>query len=392
MKTRVFLAMAVGLLALCQQGFAQQQGYPTAANQPAPSYVFLPGYAMPAAYMAPGAHMAPGVGMPVAAPLGQAVAASQHGDASACDDCDCGCPVYGWRAYGEYLYLRPRNAEVPYAVPIDGPIRPQPTATPIEVGPVALLNPDYHSAYRFGFGWSMDECSSIGADYTRFDSETTSSVEINPTRYALRSLVIHPSTLNATGDFETGAGRYELNYQMADLNYRHTFACGEGWSADCQLGVRYARLQQAVVTDFSYLGVQEVSTSVDFDGAGPKIGLLAERHGCRWGLMVYGRGEASFLVGDFTARYAQTDVTAAQTLVETSWKSGRIVPILELELGAGWCSPGGRVRLTGGYLVSGWYNVVKTADFVDAVQRANFNHLGNVMTFDGLVGRAEIRF
>ena len=71
--------------------------------------------------------------------------------------------------------------------------------------------------------------------------------------------------------------------------------------------------------------------------------------------------------------------------------------MLDLELGVGWSSPKGCIRVTGGYMVSAWYNVVTTADFIGAVQRNDFTELGNTelggkLTFDGLVVRAEFRY
>jgi len=65
------------------------------------------------------------------------------------------------------------------------------------------------------------------------------------------------------------------------------------------------------------------------------------------------------------------------------------VSILDLELGIGWSTPGGRLRMTGGYMVNSWFNTVTTADFIGAVQRNDFTDLDDTLTFDGLVVRAE---
>ena len=79
-------------------------------------------------------------------------------------------------------------------------------------------------------------------------------------------------------------------------------------------------------------------------------------------------------------------------MVDTRWKAGRIVTMLELELGVGWVSPCNRYRFTTGYLVNSWMNTVKTADWIGAVQTNDFAALGDTMTFDGLTARAEFRF
>ncbi len=76
-------------------------------------------------------------------------------------NCWCHC-VSVW---GEYLYLRPRNAEVAYGVPIDGAIIPPPV-NPIQVGRIGMVDPDYSSGIRFGVSYVLDGCSSITAQYT----------------------------------------------------------------------------------------------------------------------------------------------------------------------------------------------------------------------------------
>ena len=79
-------------------------------------------------------------------------------------------------------------------------------------------------------------------------------------------------------------------------------------------------------------------------------------------------------------------------LVNTSWKAGRVVPILDLELGVGWAIAPAVCGFPAGYMVSGWYNVVKTDEWIKAVQANNFVGLSDTMSFDGLVVRGETRF
>jgi hypothetical protein len=375
--------------------YASLPGYMVQPGYAAPAvYAQMPGYANRAQYGAPhGAQAAPGAGL---APIPQQAngngaancpANGSNACSSGCED-PC-CRKLTWQFFGEYLYLRPRNAEVPFAVPINGPIVPPPTA-PVETGPVALLDPDYHSGYRVGFGRYLDCWTSVGGAYTWFESRTRAQADAQP-RHALRSLIIHPSTLNTAGDFQQARSVYDLNFELADLVYRCSFAKGCNWSADYIVGARYGHLEQYTVTDFYHTGIQRVGTTIDFDGAGPMVGLAAERAMPSCGFLVYGRTAASFLCGEFAATYQQTDAFGDRW-VDTAWKAGRVVPLLELEIGAGYVSSKGAVRLTAGYLVSAWYNTVKTADWIDAVQRTNFLGLSDAITFDGLVARAEVRF
>jgi hypothetical protein len=69
-----------------------------------------------------------------------------------------------------------------------------------------------------------------------------------------------------------------------------------------------------------------------------------------------------------------------------------LVSILEGEVGAGWQSCCGRIRGSVGYQVAGWFNMVTTADFINAVQTSEFDGIGDKITFDGYTARLELRY
>jgi hypothetical protein len=109
------------------------------------------------------------------------------------------------------------------------------------------------------------------------------------------------------------------------------------------------------------------------------------------GWRVYGRGIANLLVGDVTADFVQENQFNGVE-VDTSYTENRIVPVVDLEVGIAWLGPGGRLRLSGGYLVSAWFNMLTTPTWIDSVHAVNFTDREEVLTFDGLTGRAEWRF
>ena len=69
-----------------------------------------------------------------------------------------------------------------------------------------------------------------------------------------------------------------------------------------------------------------------------------------------------------------------------------MVPILDAELGTGLSLFNDKLRFTAGYTFSGWFNIVRTDQFISAVQNNNFTGMGNTLTFDGFVGRVELEF
>ena len=308
---------------------------------------------------------------------------------SCCDDC-C-IPLWAHRngVFGELLFLQ-ANAEVAYAVPIDGAIIPPPAA-PIQVGAVAVADPNFSTGFRIGATYALDICSSLSFTYSHFDSDTQDAVTTNAP-LVLRSLVLHPGTANAGSDFLDANANIGIQFDLVDLDYRAVWASDDLWVVNYLLGARYANLTQNFNAAYGGTGtVDTLATNTIFDGGGMRLGLDAQRFACNSGLMLYGRTSASFIAGQFISRYTQaSDVDPI--IVDTSWKAGRIVSILDLELGVGWQSACGRWRVSGGYMVNAWFNTVNTNSWIQGVQRNNFVGLSDTITFDGFTSRLEYRW
>jgi hypothetical protein len=334
-------------------------------------------------------------GDPLAEPLDGSCTDDYCRDGARCGETcwDCcltdPCCMPTWQVFGEVMAMRARKAQVEYAVPIDGAIV-APPAVPIQVGPTGIVDPDYEFAFRLGFSRALNSCSNIGVTYWRLESETNDEIATTAPN-VIRSMVSHPTTLDAAADFLFAGARHDIDFGIVDVDYRRIFSCGPQHQLRWLVGARYAGLDQDFGATLASLGTEGVGTRLDFDGAGPRLGLEGEVHSCGTGLFAYGKTAASFLVGNFQGSYLQTQ-SFDPVVVHTTWKAGWAVPILDLELGVGWQSRCGRVRLSGGYLLSGWYDVVKTADYINAVQTNNYRDLGHTMVFDGLTARAEIRF
>ena len=83
-------------------------------------------------------------------------------------------------------------------------------------------------------------------------------------------------------------------------------------------------------------------------------------------------------------------------IAETTWKEARFVSILDCEVGVGWTSCNGHVKASVGYMISGWLNVVKSAEYIAAVQANQYHGPnkvdGNGLVFDGFVGHFEVQW
>ncbi|NQT37697.1 MAG: hypothetical protein HQ581_09425 [Planctomycetes bacterium] len=306
--------------------------------------------------------------------------------AGACDPC---CDPT-WEVFADFLYLRARDAEVAYAVPINGAVIPPPGA-PIQIGSTAVADFDYEPAYRAGFSGALGGCSRIGASYTFFETQTSHSTAIAPPN-VIHSLVSHPGTDTASQRFLAASAEYSMDFDLIDVDFSRIVSRGQRHEISWLFGARYAGLQQDFIASFGVPNNGEVvTTDIHFDGGGIRTGLDAEWYSSNRCWLVYGRGAASFVAGEFRGFYTQDDLFG-QREVYTDWTAGRVVSMLDIEIGVGWTSSDGCLRVTGGYLVSGWFNTVNTDEFINAVQTSEWAGLNDKMTFDGLVARAEVRF
>jgi hypothetical protein len=300
-------------------------------------------------------------------------------------------PVYSHRTsvFAEYLYIRPRNAEVAYALPIDGPVAPI-LGNEVPVGATAVVDPGYASSFRVGASYACDCGNSIVGQYTRLRSSGNSaSTVVAP--LVLRSLVTHPLAANAATDTLDASATLNVNLDIADLDYRGLIYAQSPQTIGFIAGGQYAQLDQNFAAVFATPGVTAVGSAVDFSGGGIRAGLETERFWPCTGLSAYGTGILNVLVGTFDASYVQID-SFNQIEAFTSWSAARIVPVLDLEIGVAWLTLSRHLRISAGYRVSVWFNVVKTEDFIHAAQAHDFRDLDGTLTFDGLVARAEWNF
>ncbi len=277
-----------------------------------------------------------------------------------------------------------------YAVPQDGIL----IAGAAPVGPVGVVSPGYTPAYRAGGFFTMGPDSRVSAAYTWFNSTANSSIATSGGNVLL-PLVLFPGSFNAGSTAQSASASYGVDFQMIDVDYDVIAQRGDRYWYGYSLGARYGQLKQNFSATFPFSppdGTTTLNTGANFDGVGPRAGFQGEHcvfAGSR--LRAYAKGSASFLVGRWRTSYVQQNQFAG-TQANASLTQDRIVPLLDLELGLAWLSRGQRVRISGGYLVSAWFNSINTPGWISSVQNSTYNPGAQTVTFDGLVARGEVRF
>jgi hypothetical protein len=319
------------------------------------------------------------------------------------DYCDnCGPGGGGWTnryfAWGEFLYLKPKNAEVAYAVPVNAAAAA--AGSFVQAGNVRVAELDYQPAWRVGFGFLISPRSAIAISYSQFDRQTFDTFFTFPGGpTVIAPLVLSPNTPATTAAnafFGTGAF-LQTQFNILDIDYRGLFIYNPQWQVNYVVGARYGNLEQHFAAGFAPLvgnATQLLQAESEFDGGGIKLGLEALRFHPTTQFFFYGKGYTSFLAGQFRARYDLEPNNGVTPPTVTGMNVGRVVTMLDLETGIGWQNFTGNFRISAGYMFQSWLNTVRVNDFITSVQTNNFSqpasNVNGMITFDGLVTKVEL--
>eukprot|EP00913_Durusdinium_trenchii_P035266 g32996.t1 len=304
------------------------------------------------------------------------------------DCCDPCCPEF-WEhrtaLYGEFLYLTARGANVNYGTPVNGI-----GANAVPIGHIGVADPDYDPGFRIGGTWKIDSCSSFEFTFTQWDANTENSIRRQGGNGFVRAELVHPNTANVANDSLFANTNYDIGFELYDASYKGLIWGGCDHFLNYVVGLRYSHLDQDLVAIYSINGATRVDSEIDWNGFGPRFGLEGERL-LGGGVFLYGKGFLSVLMGEFDVEYRQANVFAGQQAF-TGFNDDRVVPVLEVEVGAGWQSCCGKYRLSAGYYFASWFNAITTQSTISALQQNRFEHIDQTITFDGLTARAEVRW
>jgi hypothetical protein len=307
-----------------------------------------------------------------------------------CTPTVCCTPWWAHRTgiFGEILYLSAGNSDLIYALEQTGP---NPGASP--TGPLGITNIGEHVGFRVGGAIAQSDCSSLTASYARWDGQTTSVLNATGNNI-IASTVIHPSVDTTGSQSQQAVAIQSASFQFADVALRRVYKASNAGVLNWNAGLRYGNMEQgltATQTISVATGLTNVTTDIDFNGLGILGGLDGMRYSTDTGLYVYGRAFGSLLAGDWAADYTHINQFGGG-VIANSYRDFRVSPVVDTEIGLGWQSSGGKLRLSTGYLFSTWFNAVTTRDYIQSVRTANLLNMDDNLTFSGLTARVDLRF
>jgi hypothetical protein len=342
-----------------------------------------------------------------------------------CDSCSTGYDSSGWFGCGDgqffftadYLYVRASFSEATAFVEQD---LSNPNIVSTEFH---QLDFEYDSSYRFGGGWRSCCCGhEFRFLYTRLTSDAEEEVPFSTDIF----IPLEPGT--------PPGGRTEIDgsvdVRSYDLECAKTIplgckpcggcrdacgGCGDGcgngcgdccnccdcpvWDVTWSGGLRVADASWSrsyTAFDQADAFVGEGISSMEFDGAGLKVGLEGRRYFFKNGwLSTYMKGDLSLLVGDVEIETVRTieGGSVPDDVIEQSIDARNMIPVTELEAGVtGQVSCNARV--SAGYLLSAWHDL----GYRDEFETANQNVFplryddANILGFDGLFLKAELAY
>ena len=301
--------------------------------------------------------------------------------------CDAGVPMSGetsgqpWGmvfADFEYLYLKPYRSNLDFAI-----ISPNANGDPEG----SIQSDDWHtrSAFRIGTGYGMpNDGPDIGFYYTYLHDDQIGGL-IQPAGGLLFATQTHPGTVELVGRATAEAA---LSYNVFDLEMGRRVSLGEALSLRPFGGLRFAEIDQTFNVQYNGGDANQdlVSNHLKYDGGGVRAGAQID-----WMLLdhwsVYGRAAGSLMTGDYNATVTEYNNNGATALTNVNQSFRKITPVAEMAFGVSYQSE--HLRLSLGYEITNWFNLVDTPSFVDDVQQGKFLHNVSDLGVDGLAVKAE---
>jgi hypothetical protein len=267
------------------------------------------------------------------------------------------------------------------------------------------LDLQYTPSFRVFAGYRFDGSDTeLRFTYTRLTADTQSDAgnfsaghfAVDPFGNVVGTVVVvNPSSAEfghaiVGGDHIQASADMTVNVYDLDLIKPLMCVCG-GWQLKYSVGVRVAQVDQSydstILKSGAFFSGGEYSS--DFTGAGPRIGLQAEKlFGSCHQFSLFANTAGSLIVGDYNSHFSQTTTAPAFQATQDT-EIIRLLPVAEAEIGAGW-SPLPCCNLSAGWLFQAWFDLGASGGTFGGFYTVTEN--SNLLAFEGLFARVELSF
>ncbi len=292
----------------------------------------------------------------------------------------CG-PWGGFFADVEFLYLKPSRQGLDFAI-VSPDHNPDPEGS--------IQSDPWHSraAFRVGAGYRLPEDNwEVGVFYTYLHNDQTGALTA-PAGGQLFATQTHPGTVEFVNSANADAS---LSYNVYDLEIGRTMDVSPHFSFRPFGGLRFADINQdfGVLYDGGDANRDIVDSRIKFNGAGVRLGGQAD-----WKVLehlsLYGRAGGSLMIGDFNVSQIELNNNGATPLTNVNESYRKVVPVLEMGVGVAYHTD--HFRISVGYELTNWFNLIDTPSFVDDVQQGKYQRNVSDLGVDGLAVKAEVTY
>ena len=281
-------------------------------------------------------------------------------------------------ADGEFLYLKPYRRDLDFAI-----LSPNANGDPEG----SIQSDAWHSraAFRIGAGWQApNNGPDVGFYYTYLHDDQVAGLTAPPGGLLFATLT-HPGSVAVVTSATADA---RLAYNVFDLEVSRRLGACDSVSVRPFGGLRFAEITQDLNAAYNGGDANRdtVSSHSKFDGGGLRAGAEVD-----WMLLdrvsLYGRAAGSLMVGDFQNTQTEFNNDGRTPLTNVNESFRKIIPVAELGFGVAY--QGEHFRLSVGYEVVNWFNLIDTPDFVDDVHQGKLQRRVSDLGLDGLAVKAE---
>ena len=243
-------------------------------------------------------------------------------------------------------------------------------------------------------GWG----GSLIFDFTRLESEADFAAVSDAA-----NVIVTPPPLtgrNVTGSADVKIDSYDLSLSKSlFFGGAYNTPTGQaGWQPKYELtfsgAIRYADAEWSrqvnSLTPATGALFNTTTTTLDFQGIGPRVGIAGRRYIGKSGFAsIYAKGDWSLLYGGMDINTTSTPFVG---YYGSRASIHQIVPVTEIELGAS-LHLGRFATLSGGYFWAAWHDLGMRDQFpTPAGLPVGSYDDANILGFDGLFARAEVTF